>query len=104
MSSTNAFLKDFIQMRKSIQEQSRTPIVTPDLSNTKNKKATTKAETTTKKTKSNISDVQQINDAKHEEEEEESPLQKIINQKLPKRDVICFLQEFANQMTIKKMA
>lgn len=111
MSSTNAFLKDFIEMRKSLQ-QNKTPslsagsfnqgnLVFPDVSDPTKKKATKKEAPSAGKPKSNISDVQQLNEAK--ENEEVDMLQKIVNEKLPKQDVIAFLQNLANELTIKKM-
>lgn len=96
-----------MEMRKSLKESPITPstpfqgLAKPDLTDPKKKKAVKKDQPTAGKPKSNIFDVQQVNEAK--EEEEVDMLERIIKEKLPKRDLLEYLQNYANDLTLEKM-
>ena len=87
MSSTNAFLKDFIEMRKSITPNTLPNLVSPNVKDTKNG-------VKVKKQKPPVTQNQETS---------ESTLAKIIEEKPPKKNVIAYLQTFANELTIQKM-
>ena len=90
-------------MRKALKEKATSlpTLVKPNLEDPKKKKSVKKDGASSSKPKSNVFDVEQLN--QQGAEEEVDMLQKIINEKLPKREVADYLQEFANQLTIKKM-
>jgi hypothetical protein len=88
MQNNNAFLKEFLNMRKAVNQKGPAASLTPaDVLPKKSK--------TTAKTKEQLSERQ---------ERKEPGLMTIIEDKPHKRVVIEFLQKRANELTAKKMA